>query len=211
MANYGVDQGLGGPNVAASYDDDVPYTPAWQERAHDSAASSRDPGRTRIRGERREDARQEHGDRRCCAESLVPQRHDLSRHHQPADDVRLRRAKRRRLGALCRPGKIAAAVRLGAARVRVRLDPAAAPDERHVVLLQPHEPVAPREGRARRSARPNRRPREVREALHARPEREVRAHGMAARARRNSARTRSISPTPPHAPASSRWTTWSNN
>lgn len=32
MANYGVDQGLGGPNVATSYDDDVPYTPAWQEK-----------------------------------------------------------------------------------------------------------------------------------------------------------------------------------
>jgi len=32
MANYGLDRGLGGGNVAASYDDDVPYTPAWQER-----------------------------------------------------------------------------------------------------------------------------------------------------------------------------------
>ncbi|MFC3338511.1 nitrate reductase subunit alpha [Paracandidimonas soli] len=32
MANYGVDAGLGGPNVALSYDDDVPYTPAWQEK-----------------------------------------------------------------------------------------------------------------------------------------------------------------------------------
>lgn len=32
VANYGIDQGLGGPNVASSYDDDVPYTPAWQER-----------------------------------------------------------------------------------------------------------------------------------------------------------------------------------
>src|SRR5690606_8622914 len=32
IANYGVDQGLGGPNVAASHDDDVPYTPAWQEK-----------------------------------------------------------------------------------------------------------------------------------------------------------------------------------
>ncbi|MBY0430049.1 MAG: nitrate reductase subunit alpha, partial [Rhodospirillales bacterium] len=31
-ANYGVDRGLGGGNVAASFDDDVPYTPAWQER-----------------------------------------------------------------------------------------------------------------------------------------------------------------------------------
>jgi nitrate reductase alpha subunit len=31
VANYGVDRGLGGANVATSYDDDVPYTPAWQE------------------------------------------------------------------------------------------------------------------------------------------------------------------------------------
>lgn len=32
MANYGLDRGLGGENVAQSYDDDIPYTPAWQER-----------------------------------------------------------------------------------------------------------------------------------------------------------------------------------
>ncbi|ODS22740.1 hypothetical protein AB835_12430 [Candidatus Endobugula sertula] len=32
MANYGVDQGLGGDNVATSFDDDIPYTPAWQEK-----------------------------------------------------------------------------------------------------------------------------------------------------------------------------------
>jgi nitrate reductase alpha subunit len=32
MANYGIDRGLGGGNVAASYNDDVPYTPAWQEK-----------------------------------------------------------------------------------------------------------------------------------------------------------------------------------
>ncbi|RFA28997.1 nitrate reductase subunit alpha [Alkalilimnicola ehrlichii] len=31
-ANYGLDRGLGGANVAASFDDDIPYTPAWQER-----------------------------------------------------------------------------------------------------------------------------------------------------------------------------------
>ncbi|CAM3456922.1 hypothetical protein BOSP111201_05940 [Bordetella sputigena] len=30
IANYGLDQGLGGPNVAGSYED-VPYTPARQE------------------------------------------------------------------------------------------------------------------------------------------------------------------------------------
>ena len=30
-ANYGIDRGLGGDHVASTYDDDVPYTPAWQE------------------------------------------------------------------------------------------------------------------------------------------------------------------------------------
>jgi nitrate reductase alpha subunit len=32
LANYGVDRGLGGGDVAASFDNDVPYTPAWQEK-----------------------------------------------------------------------------------------------------------------------------------------------------------------------------------
>lgn len=31
VANYGIDRGLGGKNIANSYDDDVPYTPFWQE------------------------------------------------------------------------------------------------------------------------------------------------------------------------------------
>ncbi len=32
LANYGVDRGLGGDFVAKSYDDNAPYTPAWQEQ-----------------------------------------------------------------------------------------------------------------------------------------------------------------------------------
>jgi nitrate reductase alpha subunit len=32
VAQYGLDRGLGGGNVARSYDDDVPFTPAWAER-----------------------------------------------------------------------------------------------------------------------------------------------------------------------------------
>jgi nitrate reductase alpha subunit len=31
-ANYGVDRGFGGGNVAKSYDDDVPFSPAWAEK-----------------------------------------------------------------------------------------------------------------------------------------------------------------------------------
>ncbi|MBL8300606.1 MAG: nitrate reductase subunit alpha [Rhodanobacteraceae bacterium] len=32
LAQYGVDRGFGGGNVAASFDDDLPGTPAWQEK-----------------------------------------------------------------------------------------------------------------------------------------------------------------------------------
>ena len=32
MANYGLDRGLGDDTTAKSYDDDVPYTPAWAEK-----------------------------------------------------------------------------------------------------------------------------------------------------------------------------------
>src|SRR5690606_9669161 len=32
VANYGLDRGLGGDNVAMGLDEDVPYTPAWAER-----------------------------------------------------------------------------------------------------------------------------------------------------------------------------------
>lgn len=32
VANYGVDNGLGDQNCASSFDDDKPYTPAWQEK-----------------------------------------------------------------------------------------------------------------------------------------------------------------------------------
>ncbi|HTH13955.1 MAG TPA: nitrate reductase subunit alpha, partial [Spirochaetia bacterium] len=32
VAHYGIDRGLGGPAVATSYDQDLPYTPAWQQK-----------------------------------------------------------------------------------------------------------------------------------------------------------------------------------
>ena len=32
LANYGLDRGLGGGNVATSFTDDVPYTPAWAQK-----------------------------------------------------------------------------------------------------------------------------------------------------------------------------------
>ncbi len=32
LANYGVDRGIGGDNVASSFEQDIPYTPKWQEK-----------------------------------------------------------------------------------------------------------------------------------------------------------------------------------
>ena len=99
-----------------------------------------------------QDAGQVDGDHRRRDEPLVPQRHELPRRHQHADDVRLHRQERRRLGALRGPGKAAPADRLDRARVRARLDPPAAPDEQHQLLLRAHRPVALREARHGRGA-----------------------------------------------------------
>ena len=63
-ANYGIDRGLGGGNVAQSYDDDVPYTPAWQQKITGVKAAERDHGRAPVRRQRRQDARQVDGDHR---------------------------------------------------------------------------------------------------------------------------------------------------
>ena len=145
MANYSIDRGLGGDNVATSYEDaDTPYTPAWQERIT-GVPAARDAGRPRVRRQRRQDPRQGDGDHRRGDEPLVPHGHELPRGHQHADDVRLHRPERRRLGALCRPGEAAPADRLGAAGLRPGLEPAAAADERHQLLLPAQLAMAPRE------------------------------------------------------------------
>ncbi len=55
VANYGLDRGFGGGNVARDYDDDVPYTPAWAERITGVPREQVDYRRARVRRQRRED------------------------------------------------------------------------------------------------------------------------------------------------------------
>ena len=55
-ANYGLDRGLGGDNVAAEFDEDKPFTPAWAEHVTGVPRASDHPCRARVRVERREDA-----------------------------------------------------------------------------------------------------------------------------------------------------------
>ena len=55
VANYGVARGLPGELAAKSFDDDTPYTPAWQETHHRRAARAGDHRRAPVRRERRQD------------------------------------------------------------------------------------------------------------------------------------------------------------
>ena len=113
VANYGVDRGFGGEHVAKSYDDNEPYTPAWAEKI---TGVPRDQIITVAR-EFALNAEKTKGRSMVIIgagdEPLVPHGHELSRHHQHAGDVRLRRPVGRRLVALCRAGEAAAADRAG--------------------------------------------------------------------------------------------------
>ena len=135
-AHYGVARGLAGEHAATSYDDDTPYTPAWQERITGTPRDSVITVAREFADNADKTARPVDGDHRRRHESLVSQRHELPRHHQHADDVRLHRQERRRLVALRGPGKAAPADRLDRARVRARLDAPAAPDELDQLLLR---------------------------------------------------------------------------
>jgi nitrate reductase / nitrite oxidoreductase, alpha subunit len=138
MANYGVDRGLGGQNVASSFDDDVPYTPAWQEK-HTTVPRAQV---IQVAREFAQNAHDTHGKSMVIvgggAEPLVSHGYDVLRHYQYVDDVRLRRSKRWRLGALRGAGKTASAIWLDTAGIRFGLVAATAPDERHQFLLRAH-------------------------------------------------------------------------
>ena len=176
-AQYGIDRGLG--CGAKSYDDNAPYTPAWQEAITGVPRAAADHRGAAVRRERAQDAGQVDGHHRRGDEPLVPRRHELPRRHQPADDVRLRRQERRRLGALRGPGEAAPADRLDGAGLRAGLDPPAAPAEQHQLLLRAHRPVALREAGHGRGAVAAGRQEQVRRQ-HDRLQRARRAHGLAA-------------------------------
>ena len=192
MANYGLDRGLGGGNVATSYDDDVPYTPAWQEK-HTSVP------RAQVIQVAREFAQNAHDTQ---GKSMVIVGAGLN--HWYHMDMIYRGIINMLMMCGC-VARAAAAGRTtwarkscgrssaGAAGLRLGLGAPAAPDERHLVLLRPHQPVASREAERAGSAGPHRRPRQVRRTQHDRPERPRRA-------RAGCRRRRSCAPI--------RWTWW---
>ena len=140
-ANYGLDRDLGGA-CAKGFDDNVPYTPAWQEPITGVTAdkaiavargfaenAEKTKGRSMVIHRRR-------------YESLVSPGHELPQHHQLPDDVRHGRRFGWRLGALRWPGEAQATDRLDHACLRARLGPTAAPHERHLILLRAQRSMA---------------------------------------------------------------------
>ena len=146
-------------------------------KTHRRRARTRNSGSPRVCSKRARHQRPLDDYRRRRPEPLVLPGHELSRPDQHADDVRHHRQVRRRLVPLCRPGKTASAVRLGAADFRARLAPPRAPDGRYFILLRSHRPVSSR-NRVRRRAAHVRRGRRYAPPDHDRLQCQSRSHGL---------------------------------
>ncbi len=177
-ASYGLDRGLGGA-CARSYEDDVPYTPAWQEpitgvRAEQAIAVARGFA---------DNAEKTNG------RSMVILGAGMN--HWYHQDMNYRSI----INFLMMCGTVGVsgggwAHYVGQEKLRpqtgwtmldlrARLGEAAAPDEQHVLLLCPQRPVALREARRVRAAVAAGRQGRVSGQPH-RPQRPGRAHGLAA-------------------------------
>jgi hypothetical protein len=144
LAQYGLDRGLGGANVAKTYRRRRALYPRLAGKSDRRTARANHHRGPPVRRKRRQDPRQVDGHHRRGDEPLVSHGHELPGRHQPADDVRLRRPERRRLVALRRAGEAAPANRLDGAGLRAGLAPPAPAHEFDLVLVHPHQPVAVR-------------------------------------------------------------------
>ena len=110
-------------------DDDVPYTPAWQEQYTGHPPRHGDRVRPGVGPQRRADQRQEHDHHRRRRQPLVPQQPAVPVGHHRADADRLGRRQRRRSGPLRRPGEAGQPGVVGLDRLRARLGDGAPPPE----------------------------------------------------------------------------------
>jgi len=138
LANYGVDCGYGGDNVATSLDDDVPYTPAWAEKI---TGVSRDKI-VQVAREFATNAEKTKGRSMIIIGAAMNHWYHADMNYRGVINMLVMCGCVGRLGTLCRPGKTATTGRLGAARLRTRLGPPAAPTELDFVVLCPLRPVA---------------------------------------------------------------------
>ena len=150
VANYGVDRGFGGEHVAKSYDENVPYTPAWAEKITGVP-------RDQIIQVAREFARNAE---KTKGRSMVII--GAAMNHWFHCDMNYRGVINMLVmcGCVGQSGggwshyvgqeKLRPQIGLAAAGLRARLEPAAAAAELDLVLLRPHRPVALRDAGRRR-------------------------------------------------------------
>jgi nitrate reductase alpha subunit len=157
VANYGIDRGLGGGNVASSYDDNVPYTPAWAEKITGVPRDQIIVGGARIR----QNAEKTKGRSMVILGAGLNHWYHMDMNYRGIINMLVMCGcvgqSGWRLVALCRAGKAAPADRLDAARLRASTGAPAAADELDLVLLCPYRSVALRDAECRR--RSCRRPR----------------------------------------------------
>ncbi len=176
-AQYGIDRGLG--SGAKNYDDNAAYTPAWQE------AITGVPRQQLITVARQfaENAHKTHGKSMVIIGAAMNHWYHSDMNYRGVINLLMMCGcvgqERRWLGALRGPGEAAPADRLDGAGLRAGLDPPAAADEQHQLLLRPHRPVALREARHGRGAVAAGRQEAV-WRQHDRLQRARRAHGLAA-------------------------------
>ena len=178
-ANYGVARGLPGELAAKSFDEDTPYTPAWQEKitgvARDQIIA--------VARQFADNADKTHGKSMVIIGAAMNHWYHSDMNYRGVINMLMMCGcigqSGRRLGPLRRPGKAAAPDRLDRAGLRARLDSPAPPDEFHQLLLCPHRPVALREARHGGGAVAAGRQEGFRRQ-HDRLQRARRAHGLAA-------------------------------
>ena len=148
VGNYGIDRGLGGGNVAASYDEDQPYTPAWAEAV---TGVPRDHIITTAR-QFAENADKTQGKSMVILGAGLNHWYHMDMIYRGIINMLVMCGCVGQSGGgwshYVGPGKTAAADRLDGAGLRARLEPAAPADEFDLVLLRPHLAMALREARS---------------------------------------------------------------
>ena len=151
MANYAIDRGLGGGNVASGYDDaSVPNTPAWQQKI-----TGVDPARViQVAREFADTADKTRGKSMIIVGAGMNHWYHMDMNYRGLINMLIMCGCVGQSGGgwAHYVGQAASAVRLAAVGLRPGLEPPAAADELHLVLLQPQLSVAPRESEHPRCA-----------------------------------------------------------
>ncbi len=143
MANYSLDRGLGGDNVASSYDDDsVAYTPAWQEKI-----TGVDRAKViQVAREFADTANKTRGKSMIIVGAAMNHWYHMDMNYRGLINMLIMCGCVGQSGGgwahYVGPGKAAPTDRLAAAGFRPGLEPSAAADELHLIFLQPQLPVA---------------------------------------------------------------------